>query len=157
MNTKSVSLFAACILLSISRLCADGFIVIPQPTEVPQGHYPFAPLEVTSHHVDVKISGQIATTTVEEEFFNPNNQRLEGTYLFPVPKDAHIDKFSMEVNGTMTEAELLPADKARKIYEDIVRQIRDPALLEYAGRDVFRARIFPIDPHSTKQVKIVYS
>ena len=157
MNLKSTTLFAACILASISRLCADGFIVIPQPTEVPAGHYPFAPLQVTRHHVDVKISGQIATTTVDEEFFNPNNQRLEGTYLFPVPKNAHIDKFSMEVNGTMTEAELLPADKARKIYEDIVRQIRDPALLEYAGRDVFKARIFPIDPHSTKQVKIVYS
>ena len=107
--------------------------------------------------MDVKISGQIATTTVDEEFFNPNNQRLEGTYLFPVPKDAHIDKFSMEINGTMTEAELLDAGKARKIYEDIVRQIRDPALLEYAGRDLFKARIFPIEPRSTKQVKIVYT
>src|SRR6202453_781689 len=157
MNMKSSALLAACILASFSSIFADGLVVISQPVQVPAGHYPFAPLEVTRHHVDVKISGQIATTTVDEEFFNSSDQRLEGTYLFPVPKDAHIDKFSMEVNGQMTEAELLDADKARKIYEDIVRQIRDPALLEYAGRDLFKARIFPILPHSTKQVKIVYS
>ena len=157
MNMKSSALFAALLLASIAGAFADGFIVIQQTVQVPAGHYPFAPLEVTRHHVDVKISGQIATTTVDEEFYNQSDQKLEGTYLFPVPKDAHIDKFSMEVNGTMTEAELLDADKARQIYENIVRQIRDPALLEYSGRDVFKARIFPIEPHSTKQVKIVYS
>lgn len=157
MNSKSLALLAACIFSSLTHLCGDGFIVIHERTEVPRGHFPFAPLEVSSHHVDVKINGQIATTTVDEVFYNPNEQRLEGTYLFPVPKDAHIDKFSMEVNGQMTDAELLPADKAKQIYEDIVRQMRDPALLEYSGRDVFKARIFPIEPHSKKQVKIVYS
>lgn len=157
MNRKFAVLVATCLFASSLRLLADGFIIVPHPPDPRPGPYPYAPLEVTRHHVDVKISGQIATTTVDEEFFNPNNQRLEGTYLFPVPKDAHIDKFSMEINGTMTEAELIPAEKARQIYEDIVRQIRDPALLEYAGRDVFRARIFPIEPRSTKQVKIVYT
>jgi len=157
MNWKSLLPLALGILASLSPLRGDGFIVIHEPTRVPAGHYPFAPLEVSRHEVSVKIEGQLATTTVDEEFYNPNDQMLEGTYLFPVPKDAHIDKFSMDIGGKMTEAELLPADKARKIYEDIVRKMRDPALLEYAGRDVFKARIFPIEPRSRKQVKIVYS
>jgi Ca-activated chloride channel family protein len=30
-------------------------------------------------------------------------------------------------------------------------------LLEYAGRDVFKVRIFPIEPHSRKEVKLRYS
>ena len=76
--------------------------------------------------------------------------------MFPVPKGAHIDKFSMEIGGKMVDAELLPADKARQIYEDIVRKMRDPALLEYAGRDMFKVRIFPIEPRKEKQVKITY-
>ncbi len=63
----------------------------------------------------------------------------------------------MEIGGKMVEAELLPADKARQIYEDIVRKMRDPALLEYAGRDLFKVRIFPIEPHSRKPIKITYS
>ena len=77
--------------------------------------------------------------------------------MFPVPKGAHIDKFSMEIGGKSVDAELLPADKARGIYEDIVRKMRDPALLEYAGRDLFKVRIFPIEPRSRKPIKISYT
>src|SRR5262249_47226140 len=43
------------------------------------------------------------------------------------------------------------------IYEDIVRKIKDPALLEYAERDMFKVRIFPIEPHSTKRIKLAYT
>ena len=63
----------------------------------------------------------------------------------------------MDVNGKMTEAELLDADKARAIYEEIVRKTADPALLEYVGRDAFKVRIFPIEPNSRKQIKITYT
>src|SRR5205807_764721 len=136
---------------------ADGFIIVERPMPVPPHHFPFAPLEVTSHHVDVKIDRQVAITSVEQEFYNPNDQRLEGTYIFPVPKGAHIDKFSMEIGGKMAEAELLSADKARYMYEEIVRKMRDPALLEYAGRDLFKVRIFPIEPRSRKPIKISYT
>jgi Ca-activated chloride channel family protein len=157
MNKKSVLMLGLCILGGISEIRADGFIVIDRPILVPPGHFPFAPLEVTSHHVDVKIDGQIAITSIDQEFYNPNDQRLEGIYMFPVPKGAHIDKFSMEIGGKTVDAELLPADKARRIYEDIVRKLRDPALLEYAGRDLFKVRIFPIEPHSRKPIKISYT
>ncbi len=63
----------------------------------------------------------------------------------------------MEIGGKSVDAELLPADKARGIYEDIVRKMRDPALLEYAGRDLFKVRIFPIEPRSRKPIKISYT
>src|SRR5262249_6223704 len=159
----SALIFAACLLGAIFHAQGDGFIVIERPIVVerpfliPPGPFLFAPLEVTSHHVDVKIDGQVAVTSIDQEFYNPNDQRLEGIYMFPVPKGAHIDKFSMEINGKMTEAELLPADKAKTIYEDIVRKMRDPALLEYAGRDLFKVHIFPIEPHSRKPIKITYT
>ena len=139
---------------------ADGFIVIngiPPGMTVPPGHFAFAPLDVTYHRVSVDVNDQVAVTSVDQEFYNPNPQQLEGTYLFPLPPGAHIDKFSMDINGKMQEAELLPADKARAIYEDIVRRYRDPALLEYVGRDAFKVRIFPIEPHKGKKVKITYT
>lgn len=139
---------------------ADGFIVINQPSTpvpVPQGHFSFAPLEVSFHHVSVTIKDQVAVTSVDQEFINPNGVQLEGTYLFPLPPGAHIDKFSMDINGKMQEAELLPADKARTIYEDIVRRYKDPALLEYIGRDTFKVRIFPIEANGKKHVNIQYT
>src|SRR6476469_1035861 len=157
MNKKLIVTIGLFLLGGISLSRGDGFIVVERPIYVPPAHFPFAPLEVTSHQVDVQIDGQVAIMSIDQEFYNPNDQRLEGFYMFPVPKGAHIDKFSMEIAGKTVEAELLPADKARTIYEDIVRKMRDPALLEYAGRDLFKVRIFPIEPHSRKPIKISYT
>ena len=157
MNKKLVLVIGFFLLGGISQSRGDGFIVVERPIYVPPSHFPFAPLEVTSHQVNVKIDGQVAITSIDQEFYNPNDQRLEGFYMFPVPKGAHIDKFSMEIGGKSVDAELLPADKARGIYEDIVRKMRDPALLEYAGRDLFKVRIFPIEPRSRKPIKISYT
>ena len=102
-------LLALIVLLMSSSVWADGFIVIHTPTPVPRGHFPFAPLEVTYHRVNVTIEDNVAVTRVDQEFHNPNSQRMEGTYLFPLPAGAHIDKFSMDVDGKMMDAELLPA------------------------------------------------
>jgi Ca-activated chloride channel family protein len=115
------------------------------------------PLELRSQNVKVDIKEQVATTNIRQVFFNPSHQRLEGTFIFPIPRGAQIDKFSMEVNGKMQEAELLDAKKARKIYEDIVRRAKDPALFEYAQQGLFKVRIFPIEPRKEKEVKIKYT
>lgn len=117
----------------------------------------FAPLEVTSVQVDTRITGQVAVTTIHQEFHNPNPTQMEGSFLFPVPKGAHLDKFTMEMDGKPVEAELLSAEKARQIYEDIVRKLKDPALLEYAGRDVFKVRIFPIEARGKKRITLTYT
>ena len=148
------ALLAALLCLSAGALRADGFIVIPRPPHPgPAAHFP---LEVVRHDVRVTIDGQLATTTVDQEFYNPNPSRLEGYYLFPLPAGAAIRDFSMWIDGRETRAELLDAVKARGIYEDIVRRLRDPALLEYDGRGVFRMRVFPIEPRSRKRIKISY-
>ncbi len=159
--------FASVTFLALAAR-ADGFIVInsdhwPEPPIHPHPPfgsprpYVFAPLEVSYHHVNVRIDGQVATTAVDQEFYNPNAAQLEGTYLFPIPKGAQIDKFTMDIGGRQVEAELLSAEKARRIYEDIVRKARDPALLEYAGRDVFKVRIFPFEPHGRKRITLRYT
>jgi Ca-activated chloride channel family protein len=128
----------------------------PRPRPEPRP-YIFAPMEVSYVKVNTRINDQIAVTSVDQEFYNPNPSRLEGTFVFPIPKGAHIDKFTMEIDGKQAEAELLTADKARHIYEDIVRKLKDPALLEYAGRDIFKVRIFPIEPNSRKRITISYT
>ena len=140
-------------------------IIPPRPPMPPRPPWPpmpaphpvFAPLEVTYHKVNVRITDQVAVTTVDQEFYNPNARQLEGTFLFPVPKGAQLDKFTMEIGGKPVSAELLSADKARKIYEDIVRSMKDPALLEYAGLDLFKVRIFPIEPNSRKRITLAYT
>ncbi len=136
---------------------ADGFIVVPTPTVVPPGHPPFAPLEVQSHRVRVAIREQVAITEVDQVFRNPGERRVEGDYWFPIPVNAAISRFSIEIDGKEQEAELVDAARARSIYEDIVRRMRDPALLEYGDRGAFRVRVFPIEPHATRRIKLAYT
>ena len=151
-----IAAFAAAAILP-GACGADGLIVVRDPPRIVEGHFPFAPLEVSFHRVSVKIDGLVAVTTVDQEFFNPQGQRLEGTYVFPLPAGAHIDRFSMDIGGKMTDAELLPADRARALYEEIVRKAKDPALLEYSGRGAYTMRIFPIEPNSRKRIRISYT
>ncbi len=135
-----------------SSVFADGFIVIPRPHPLPN---PF-PLEVKYHNVDVEINEVSAVTKIDQSFYNPSQYQLEGFYIFPIPKGAVINNFTMVINGKETKADLIDSDKAKKIYEDIVRQMRDPALLEYSGQNIFKLRIYPIEPKSEKKISITY-
>jgi len=150
---KSFNKYILIVLVLTTNLFADGFIVIPRPHPLPN---PF-PLEVVYHNVDVTIDGQAAITKIDQSFYNPSQYQLEGFYIFPIPKGAVINNFTMIINGKETKAELLDSDKARKIYEDIVRQMRDPALLEYSEQNIFKLRIFPIEPRSEKKISITYT
>ena len=72
----------------------------PRPWPVPPPRvYEFCPLEITKHQATVQIKDQIAITAIDQDFYNPNSQRIEGTFLFPVPKGAQIKKFAMEIDG----------------------------------------------------------
>ncbi|HEX9075150.1 MAG TPA: VIT domain-containing protein [Anaerolineae bacterium] len=125
--------------------------VPPRPVNCP------AYLTVKNHNVTVTIDNQIARTHVDETFINDSTYQLEGTYIFPLPEDAAISDFAMWVDGKKLEGQVLDRNQARQIYEDIVRRQRDPALLEYVGRNAFQARIFPIQPRTEKRVEIEYA
>src|SRR6218665_1333537 len=58
--------------------------------------------------------------------------------------------------GSVQEARVVEQKRARQVYEDVVRQQVDPALLEWAGGSTFSARVFPLPPHSLKRVVIAY-
>jgi len=158
--TLNISQFSHAIGLIIIEN-ADEVNIFPPPIRPPDRPvrpiHRLTPLEIRSVKATATIKEQIAQTRIEQEFYNPNPRQLEGTFILPLPKGAHLEKFRMDVNGKMTEAELLSADKAKGIYEEIVRKAKDPALLEYVGRDLLKVRIFPIEPNSTKKIEVSYA
>ena len=127
----------------------------PHPVP-PRPIHRFLPLELKEVKVAAKIRDQVAQTTLEQTFYNPSNRRIEGTYIFPIPENAEIESFQMEINGNMTKGEILNAKKAKEIYEKIVRESKDPALMEYSDKAIFKIRIFPIEPKKEKKIKIKY-
>jgi len=139
----------AALALSASPAAADG-IMIPERPDAPN----FA---VKYHRVEVKIEGQVATTSIDQVFENRSNREQEAVYIFPLPHGASVREFTLYDEGHPLHAELIDRDKAREIYESIVRKRRDPALLEYIGRDTYRVRVFPIPAHGTKRVEMQYT
>nr|NIT51602.1 hypothetical protein [candidate division Zixibacteria bacterium]NIW39467.1 hypothetical protein [candidate division Zixibacteria bacterium] len=103
-------------------------------------------LIIRYHHVTVTIEDQVATTHVDQVFYNPNDWDVEGIYVFPIPEDAAISDFILWMDGEPVQGEILDAEQARRTYEDIVATLRDPALLEYADQGAMQARVFPIPP-----------
>lgn len=159
MKPTLVILAALSIFLSaLAPAYADG-IIIPEPLPCPDCRQPLppAPLAIKYHRVKVTIEDQVATTHVDQVFVNETEYTIEGTYIFPLPEEAAISEFSMWVDGKKTEGKILGRQEARRIYEEIVRRRRDPALLEYVGKDMFQASIFPIPPGDERRIELTYS
>jgi Ca-activated chloride channel homolog len=151
----------------------DPYPMLPTPTPVLPDWYPgpvpeppvvieppiwrMEGLEIPYQRVDVTIDGQVATTHIEQLFRNKNDWLLEGNYFFPLPPGAAVSQLTMWVNGEPIEAKILKKEEARGIYDEIVRQLRDPALLEYVGTDAIQANVFPIPPGEERLVEIEYS
>ena len=132
---------------------ADGVLITRPTPEFPKAK----PLNVEYHRVTTTINDQVATTSIDQAFSNPFGRQLEATYLFPLPEDAAISEFAMFMDGKRVTGAILEKDKARRTYEEIVRKMRDPALLEYVGRNLFKASVFPVPPKGQTRIQIQYS
>ncbi|HEX8921692.1 MAG TPA: VIT and VWA domain-containing protein, partial [Pyrinomonadaceae bacterium] len=123
----------------------------PRPVTLPRA------LPIKSININTKIAGQVATTHVEQIFRNDTDAVLEGTYMFPIPEAASIIEFAIWDGDRKLVGEVRSREEARRIYDEIVRRQRDPGLLEYAGKDLFQASIFPIPAHSDKKLELTYT
>jgi Ca-activated chloride channel family protein len=123
----------------------------PRPVTLPRA------LPVKSININTKIAGQVATTHVEQIFRNDTDAVLEGTYMFPIPEAASIVEFAIWDGDRKLVGEVRSREEARRIYDEIVRRQRDPGLLEYAGKDLFQASIYPIPAHSDKKLELTYT
>ena len=139
---------------------ADGIIVPEPPICGPEpcpGPFPVSQLAIRYHRVSVSIQDQVAVTHVDQVFRNDNDYTVEGTYLFPLPPGAVVTDFTLWIDGQPVEGKVLTREEARQTYEDIVRTLRDPALLEYVDRGAVQASIFPIDPGAERRIQLEYT
>lgn len=148
----SMILFLLLFYFVTADLLADGFI-IPRPR--PGEKIP--PLTVKYHRANVEIINQVAKTSVDQVFINNHRRDIEGDFIFPLPERAAISEFAMYIGDKKVEGRVLDRNEARRIYEDIVRRLKDPALLEYVGRNMFRARVFPIPANGEKRIRLSYT
>jgi len=185
MRTVAIAsiLALAASLASPAQVLASGWIVIdpimggrpvpvPRPVMRPAPADPTVPspgrrpllqasvsfgLHMKDEDIKVDIVDQVAKTYITQTFSNDTDRDLAGTYLFPLPEDTTFSSFSLHIDGKPVEGRILEANAARTEYEQIVRRMVDPGLLEFADYKTVRARIFPIPAHGTKKVELEYT
>ena len=139
------------LMLAIAGSARSHGMLIPEDKQLP-------PLAMVHHRVNIDIQDQVAITTIEQAFRNHTDRNLEATYIFPIPKGASVNKFTMWVDGKEQQGELLDGKKAAEVYTGIVKRTQDPGLLEYIGNGMMRLKIFPVPPKGVDQkVKISFT
>jgi Ca-activated chloride channel family protein len=113
-------------------------------------------VQITQVDARIDLADQIATTTLDIALRNPTNRPLESELLVPVPQGAVLKAFAFEGGNAEATARLLPRDEARRIYDSIVAQTRDPALLEFVGNAVVKSSVFPVPANGTQKVRVTY-
>jgi Ca-activated chloride channel family protein len=108
----------------------------------------------TRSDVRVTLVSNVLHYEVDETFVNRGPTVGEADYLFPLPPGAAFENLQLDVNGQLVTGETMDAADARRIYEQIVRVRRDPALVEWMGSGLLRARIFPLEPGTEKHVVV---
>ncbi|MFB3066556.1 MAG: VIT domain-containing protein [Planctomycetota bacterium] len=96
------------------------------------------PVQVKAVDVQVTIVEQVASTTLTITLHNPTRRRQEAEVVLPVPKDVALSRFSYSGGAAEPALQLLVKEEAQKIYDGLVRKLRDPALLEFAGYGLIR-------------------
>jgi Ca-activated chloride channel homolog len=151
------------ILLLFPALASAQGWIIPRPCVmrpcVPPGPCvgcdPRVPTVVRkSSDVRTELINGVLRYEVTETFVNRGYGIGEADYLFPLPKGAAFQDLKLSINGELVSGEAMNANQARQIYEQIVRQRRDPALVEWVGYGLLRTRIFPIAPGEEKKVVV---
>ena len=126
---------------------------VPPPRPVP----PPATYKVDEIRVQAIVRHQTAQVEVSQTFLNTGSRQMEVVFVFPLPYDGAVDRMTFLVDGKEVPARLLPAEEARRFYEQIVRRSLDPALLEWIGTGLFRTSVFPVPPGAKRTVSLRYN
>ncbi len=137
------------ILLLLAIVCTS-FAQVPSLTVVSSKDE--KPMELSSLTIDVEVVGNIATTTYDMNFYNPNNRILTGELSMPMAEGQEICRYALDVNGKLREGVIVEKIKARQTFEKVVRRKIDPGIINKTKGNFFKTKIYPVPSKGYKRV-----
>lgn len=131
-------------------LCQISFCQIP--SLIIQHNQSEKPLEISHLDVTIEVIGNVATTTYDMIFFNPNSRDLEGELSMPLEDGKEIFRYALGINGKLREGVIVDKIKARKTFEAVVRQKIDPGIVNKTKGNFFKTKIYPVPAKKSKRV-----
>ena len=129
-------------------------IVVPQ-SRVFRIH-PSERVSISAVAAEVRIDDQLAVTVMDIDLRNHGRRRAEAQLVIPVPKGAVVRGFGFKGAGGELTTRLIDREEARRTYDAIVAQMKDPALLEFIGFNLIKSSAFPIEPMREQTIRVTY-
>ncbi len=133
-----------------------GAVSARRPDDVGRPRWP-----LVLQRVDARVSvvGDLAVTELEQTFFNPSADTVEGLYTLTVPHGAVLQRFAVERRGNMVDAIVQERASAAAQYQAQVYAGSpfDPALLEWDAPGRYHARLFPVVAGSARRILVTYT
>ncbi|MCU0616864.1 MAG: hypothetical protein MUD17_07275, partial [Gemmatimonadaceae bacterium] len=163
-NRRAPALTRLCLgallgLAAVDAADAQGRVLVPCATPRTEAVAPRpCPGQVVrlATRTVVEVDGRVARTTITETFENRGGPLGEADVVYPLPSGAAFEELRLEINGELVRGDVLDAESARATYERIVREQRDPALVEWAGLGLLRTRIFPFGAGERRTIVLRY-
>jgi len=113
-----------------------------------------SPIQISALDIDIRVAANIAITTFDIIFYNPNERILEGELEFPLADGQTITRYALDMNGKLREGVMVEKAKARVAFESTIRRKIDPGLVEKIKGNNFRTRIYPLPSNGTRHIII---
>lgn len=153
---------------------------IPNSSRLTVGDNDDLPLKAME--ASVRIDGFRARVVLDLFFENDRDKQLEGNFKLRLPDSAvpyylafgetklKAPAFTGGLGATPQdiraqaaptwdapkEARMVPRETASQAYEQTVKRVVDPALLEWSGAGVFETRVFPLEPKKLHRIVVGY-
>jgi len=111
-------------------------------------------LPLLSTRLEAEAQGGLARVRLAQRFANLHAEPLEVTYLFPLPHDAAVSGFAIQVGGRRIAGVVEPVKAARERYEEALLEGRTAALLEQERGSLFTQSVGNVPPGEEVQVEI---
>ena len=158
MTKRSVSFLLICLVIFSCSHVKQVQQREKLPTAIPtlriQGDTTAKALKISSLSVDVTVAANIATTTFDITFYNPNDRILEGEFEFPLANGQHVVRYALDIEGKLREGVVVEKAKARAAFENTIRRKIDPGLVEKTKGNNFRTRIYPLPAQGSRHILI---
>ncbi len=125
-----------------------------RPTDLRAGEKPVA-VETDGGNT-VEDNGLYRRVKTTFTFTNPNARQMSADFEFPIPADATVCGYALEVNGSMVPGVVCGKEKARVAFESEKAKRVDPGIVEHVKGNVWKTRIFPLSPKTPRKAEVEY-
>ena len=153
-------------LLAVAAMTVNAKSVMPRPVPRPLPPPIIRPIDLRAGEKPVEVEASVGAVVEDNglyrrirttfTFTNPNARQMSADFEFPIPTDATVCGYALEINGAMVPGVVCGKEKARVAFETEKAKRVDPGIVEHVAGNVWKTRIFPLNPKTPRKAEVEY-